>query len=186
MKQYWRYLPQVLVNFLWIKKFPFCQKLVSDRAGRAPGIFALETGIGFKYCSVIDWVATFHLSPQIVLLTISTMWILSQWDSLWKLLTQNLVHCRCLGSTRFSSPAPFYSIILPPPLQKQNDVKEFLHTFLQQTLRTFWVARPMSDARDLHLSNEAPFHWCFLAELFLGHWHLVSILPFAFFESICH
>lgn len=60
----------------------------------------------------------------------------------------------------------------------------FIHSFSKHW-EPFWVARPMSDARDLNSSNGAPFHWCFFAGLFPVHWHLVRSLPFAFFHSTC-
>lgn len=49
---------------------------------------------------------------------------------------------------------------------------EFLHTFLQQTLRTFWV-QDLCQMKDLNWSNEVTFHCCFfcvLVGLFFGFW----------------
>lgn len=64
------HLSQVLVNFLQIKKFPFWQKPVSDRAGEKQGP-SLQT-LGFNPAqSLTEW-----LSPLIVLFAIGTIWIL--------------------------------------------------------------------------------------------------------------
>lgn len=53
MQRCWRSSIPNSYKFLIIKKLPFCQKLVSDRAGREPGTLALERGIGAKSCLVI-------------------------------------------------------------------------------------------------------------------------------------